>query len=1103
MRSIIVGLFLLLAALAAIGDRSVSRAEKQSEQQAKPELVMQTGHIRSVEAIVISPDNRWVATGSFDNTIKLWDIESGRELRSMAGHRGAVKTLASSPDGKLLASGGNDGAVRIWDVVTGSETGKLAVMEGTVEAVAFSPDGTRVASGGSGKTILVRDLATGMEVAKLSGHTASISAVAFSPDGLTLASGSADRTIKIWDIGKAKLNNTLIGHTDKIRVLRFNPTGQILASGGIDKDKTVRLWKTVDGKSLEVDTAHSSDIQALHFTTATKLMSGDSDRSRKVWDTGVKGPLVPAGTPVGDTENAAKSAAFSADGSLFATGEGSGRAQIYDAATGKPLASLENHPTGFYGVAFSSDRRWMAAASYDNSVKLWDLETGESLASKKSHTGRVNCVAFVPETPGRRIISGSLDGTVKIWDTFLVKPIDTLPGHGGSISTLAIGTKGKLLVTGSADRKIGLWNLDDPKAPPRFLTGHIGEVISVAISPDERFIASGSGDSTIKIWDVATEKLIHTIEPRSGAIHTVAFSPDGKLLAAGGIDRTIRVWDFASRQVLQTLSGHAGTINAISFNPAGTQIASSSFDKTSRIWDVVNGKEIRSLAGHSGSVMSSAFTSDGRWLASASEDGSIIAWTGDTGERVATLLSLKNGEDWLVAAPEGFFDGSPTSYDQLSWRFEKDTFNTKPVEVFFNEFYVPGLLADLFSSRKLPNSNISTKDRRQPEIILTRLESEPGASGREVTVRIDVARAPGGAKDLRLFRNGALVKVWRGDVLKGDRSKMFEATISIVAGPNRLTAYAFNADDVKSRDQSLMVTGPPALARMGASYILAIGVNEYTNPEFNLNVAVKDAETFADEIKGQQNKLGTSEHIETIILPNAKATKDNILKTLANLAAKIKPEDSLTIFYAGHGLADQNRFYLIPHDLGYKGSRATMDDEDIKKLLESGISDEEIGKAVEGIDAGQMLLVIDACNSGKALDIEEKRRGPMNSKGLAQLAYEKGMYILTAAQGYQDALEDVQLGHGYLTHALVVQGLKGRDADRNPKDGQILLREWLDYATERVPEIDRAERDSGRKAARGLLRPKSTAAEKSLALQRPRVFYRRESETRPIVVARY
>jgi uncharacterized caspase-like protein len=152
-----------------------------------------------------------------------------------------------------------------------------------------------------------------------------------------------------------------------------------------------------------------------------------------------------------------------------------------------------------------------------------------------------------------------------------------------------------------------------------------------------------------------------------------------------------------------------------------------------------------------------------------------------------------------------------------------------------------------------------------------------------------------------------------------------------------------------------------------------------------------------------------------------------------------------------------------------------------------------------------MLMVIDACNSGQALEAEEKRRGPMNSKGLAQLAYEKGMYILTAAQSYQAALEAEQLGHGYLTYALVEEGLKSAAADLQPKDSQVVPREWLDYATERVPRMQESKMREGRELKHNVAfveGEEKVAETEKRSLQRPRVFYRREMESQPLIIAK-
>jgi uncharacterized caspase-like protein len=210
------------------------------------------------------------------------------------------------------------------------------------------------------------------------------------------------------------------------------------------------------------------------------------------------------------------------------------------------------------------------------------------------------------------------------------------------------------------------------------------------------------------------------------------------------------------------------------------------------------------------------------------------------------------------------------------------------------------------------------------------------------------------------------------------------------------------------------------------------------------------------------------------------------------------------IYFAGHGTAQQQRFYLIPHDLGYTGNREKLTEDGLNTILSHSVSDLELEDAVEGLDANHLVLVIDACNSGQALEAEEKRRGPMNSKGLAQLAYEKGMYILTAAQSFQAALEAAQLGHGLLTYALVEEGLKTPVADNEPKDGVVNAREWLDFATLRVPQIQETKMKESRGVGLDIsfVEGEKNAEPDKRSVQRPRVFYRRELEANPLIVAK-
>ena len=244
---------------------------------------------------------------------------------------------------------------------------------------------------------------------------------------------------------------------------------------------------------------------------------------------------------------------------------------------------------------------------------------------------------------------------------------------------------------------------------------------------------------------------------------------------------------------------------------------------------------------------------------------------------------------------------------------------------------------------------------------------------------------------------------------------------------------------MKSTDAELVATGAESLRRQDATtHFLTIGINLYgKNPFFkNLIFAETDAETFSGEIGSRQKALGRQIDIIDPLYSET-ATKENILAALNKLAGEVKPEDSVVIYFSGHGKATKDgHFYLIPTDIGYPT---------LAEVLQHSISDLELEKVFRSIDAGQILLIIDACNSGQALGEEDARRGPMNSQGLGQLAYEKGMYVLAAAQGYGAATEPRQLGHSLLTDVLLGDGLTTK-ADTAQPLGQITTRKWFDYA---------------------------------------------------------
>jgi hypothetical protein len=715
--------------------------------------------------------------------------------------------------------------------------------------------------------------------------------------------------------------------------------------------------------------------------------------------------------------------------------------------------------------------------------------------------------------------SDGLGGTIKVFETATGKEVSTLAGP-----PMIAGVAQSLEFSPDATRLAVSYRF---YPDPFVFNLATGERVTLGPAPTPQPAQPGVPQSLQDLY----------ADSRLGArfTGTISFSPDGRQLAvpiqnredgiatqgrvrssggrqpnrsaagsggsavAGG---PIEIWDITSARKVSELSGHPdGTLHA-AYSSDGKTIVTSSYDNDIALWDVATGRQIRQIGRASSMINTLALSPDAKLLAAGGLDGTTRLWDTTKGEQVATLLSVNDGSDWLVVTPDGLFDGSPAAWSKILWRFSENTFDVAPVEVFFNEYYYPDLLAELLSGKR-PRAavDLAQKDRRQAEVTveLPGIASGREISTRDVTVRVHVTKAPAGARDLRLFRNGSLVKIWHGDAMQVGT---FEVTVPIVAGNNRFTAYVFNKDNVKSTDASADVLGAASLNRKGVAHVLAIGIDEYVNPDYNLRYAVADAQSFSAEVKTQLEQLNRFDRVDVTLVTNLEATKAHILKAIADLSARAQPEDDVLVFVASHGTAAADRFYVIPSDLGYMGKRTELDEKSVETILAHSLSDQELERAFEPMNAGRLLLVIDACNSGQALEAEEKRRGPMNSKGLAQLAYEKGMYVLTASQSFQAAQEVSQLGHGLLTYALVTEGLDKGAADTAPKDGNVMAREWLDFATHRVPLLQMEKTDEARKLGRSLrFGPAPSGDSNADAAQHPRVFYRRELDDAVWIVA--
>lgn len=985
-----------------------------------------------ITSITVSPDGKqmlsssrqWLNAGEGNQKEKLtlWEMKTGQIAKVLAGPSAMnVDHVSFSPGGKTAASSDRRGNVIFWDIKTGTQIRTIPPQEEigirysrTPRTLAFSADGQHLLSVNDFGMVLL-DVSSGINLQKFKGEATDITSADATQKKGTVIFGRSDGKAELWDMNNGLLLKMFSGHPDKIHCVAISPDGKRALTGS--SEKPYIFWETETGEIISSSEKENSPPDFAQFNPNGSFL----------WSINIAGVFF----------------GLEPDSWLWEVKTGS-QIRDPDLSYGLPLFS----PDGDFAVWIDSNNRGeLLELSNGRIVKKFDsIQVASEFPSS---------VAFSPS--GGTVLHGETDGSVILLET----------KTGNEIRTF---------------------------------TGLHKEITAVAFSPTGNTVLAGDAGGALKLWETETGQEIRAFEETTKKMELVSFIHRGEYIISYHNNKTYRIWDVSNGVLLRTIKGHDIPMK---ISPDGMYALGFGENNGMVLFELLTGRVIKKKPYESNSF--SQFVNNGKFVLSGSQYGDLQILETASGRLIATIFSYPDGI-WAIVAPDGRYDSnSPGDLPGLSWLMKDAPLTPVPVEIFMKEYYEPRLLTRLLEGEKFPPlKKISDLNRVQPKVEIISIKPQKGKPGYvSLSLHVEgnqkVFNRDGktvlqktGVYDLRVFRDQHLVGYApqrNGEIFFKPGSKNAIITFDNIRLPRNkdvkrveFSAYAFNVDGVKSstikKEYMIPNSLPPA---KGRAYIITVGVNAFSNPAWNLQFASNDAKAIGRALSKQLGKQ-TDEFEEIITLTlysenrmsdGKKAisqnlpTKENIKNIFECLSGKsvpldflsripqadrirsATPEDLIILSFSSHGYVDdRGTFYIFPYDIGKSSNKEITDD-----LLSHTISSENLSLWLRDIDAGEMVMIVDACHSAASIETEGFKPGPMGSRGLGQLAYNKGMRILAGTKADDVALESELIRHGVLTYALIHDGLNANQADHEPKDGEIKIGEWLKYGEKRVPKL--------------------------------------------------
>ncbi|MGD8383029.1 MAG: caspase family protein [Syntrophobacterales bacterium] len=1064
----------LLILLASTGCTAYQASTDWRTSQAKSKMkpVVQIGHSAPVTSVEFSPCGRYVLSGSKDKTVKLWDIATGREIRTFKGHSDVVSSARFTPDGRYIVSSSWDRSIRLWDIATGLEVRVSEEHGYKVHAMVISRNGKYALSGSEDRSLIlwnlpscrvakrfggsglasvvtrhtashpskIRDrIALNVQaIAKLpgsqwkpytNGHVESVASVNLSKTGAYALSGSQDFTMRLWDVSTGDAVKVFRLPLVEFLAVAFSPDGKYALSG--NSDSVLRLWKISNRKVIHELKGHSDAVSAVAFSPDGQFaLSGSWDHTVNLWSIS-KGDVLKSFVGHTDRVNAV---AFSPDGKFVLSGSDDHTLKLWDIATGQEIRTFKGHSLGVRSISLSPNEPFLLSGHNDHTLKLWDISTGRQIKVYRGHSGIVHSVIF--SSDGRMALSGSSDKKIIVWDISTGRKSRILEGHTGAVKSVVLSRDNRHALSGSEDQTIKLWDAWTGDEVKSIVLDHTYKINCVALSPDGRYALVGTEGKTFNFIEMSSGRIHQSFDGHFFGVNSVSFAPNGRYALSGGGDNLIKLWDIATGQLVKSFEGHKGSIQTAIFTPDGRYILSGSEDSTLRIWDVAKGISIKTLTGHSDTVTSATSIRDLNYVISGSADASIRKWDITENSEIVRMYGSTDGE-WITTAADGYYQNSTEGNNLLHW-IHPGGLETFTFEQFESLFKKP----DIVKARLDGNLDAGTPApsiTRPPHIEMAdHLEiKETSAQNYLLKVR------PSGleeVKTVRVFVNGKPTV----EVPVTFEEKELSLDVPLLSGANRITAVAYDEKGFSSNPKYVdVICKHPGLAKPNL-YVFAIGISNYPrlSSRWQLEFAHTDAKSLIEGFEKQEGKLFGE--VRYNLLSNKEATVQTINDVLDALSG-IDENDLAVVFMAGHGVkAQDGTFYFLTSDGSFEEPQR------------GGLSWATVGKHLSRVK-GRVILLLDACHSGSIVT-----ETVVPNDELAQQFFtggRAGIMVFSASKGRQYSLESPDIGGGFgiFTYALTQSlGPRAKEADIN-SDGFVEFMELVDYVSQYVHRETKGE----------------------------------------------